>query len=77
MKDTARCLQSHLCIYVISKFYVYLIIQWDNILLFFYVYALVLSVLSRVSALTAMQHILNESLIYNEMWVKKCSYRKH
>jgi hypothetical protein len=75
MKDTARCSQSHLCKYVISKFYVYLKIRWDNIFLFFYVYALVSSVLSRISALTVMQHILNESLIYNEMWVKECPYR--
>jgi hypothetical protein len=43
--------------------------------LFFYVYALVYSVLSPMSTLTVMQHILNELLIYNEIWVKKCPYR--
>jgi hypothetical protein len=31
------------------------------------------SYLSRMSALTVMQHVLYESLIYNEMWVKKRS----
>jgi len=74
MKDTARCLPSHLCEYVTSKFYVFEY-RCDDIFLFFFVYTLVLSILSRMYALTVMQHVLNVLLIYYETRVKKCSFR--
>ena len=47
----------------------------DICLFVFFVYALVLSVLSLMFTLAVMQHVLHESLIYNQMCVKRWSYR--
>jgi hypothetical protein len=74
MKDTDSFWPTIFFKYVVSKFYVFEYSVWWYIFVPF-VYALVLSVLSRMSTLTVMQHVLNISLINYEMWVKRCSFR--